>query len=784
MELLWIVLAPFLLAAAAPLLTRAAPRGVGWILAVPAAIIVALLARHIPHITAGGSLLQQIPWVPGLDVALAFNLDGFSLLFSLLIAGIGTLILVYGGGYLAGDRDLGRFYVYLLMFMGSMLGVVLADDLLTLFVFWELTSITSFFLIGYYHEDAVSRRNAMQAMLVTVAGGLALLAGLILLGNAAGTMRITEILAMGDEIRQHPHYLAITLLVIAGAFTKSAQFPFHYWLPNAMAAPTPVSAYLHSATMVKAGVYLLARLNPALGGTELWLTLLTLIGGATMIVGAYLAFRHTDFKLVLAYTTVSALGTLIMLLGIGTPFAMKAFVVFLLAHALYKGAFFLIAGIVDHETGTRDITRLGGLRKSMPITTIAAAFAGLSLAGLPPFFAFIAKETLLEAALEAPPLGLYALILSIAAGILFVALAARIAYRPFFGPHHETPKDPHEAPPSLLLGPAVLTVIGLIFGLVPSTAQPLLTQAGFAVAGEAVPVSLALWHGINLPLMLSIGIVTLGLLLYFFRDRADAVARRFDPWARYGPERAYFLFINGCFRIANWQTRTLQNTHLRVYFIVLALAAVLGVGLTVLTQHGLPHIDTSGGILIHELLVAIMIAGGAILTAVARSRLGAIIAIGIVGYGIALLFILYGAPDLALTQFLFETLIVLLFTFVIIRMPAFVLRSTKTTKAFDAVIGGLVGLLATGLALIAIGFTFHEPISTYFAENSYLLAQGRNVVNVILVDFRTLDTLGEIIVIAVAAIGAYALLSMRQHKGGATEERPQEPHEESEVKSE
>ncbi len=766
MELLWIVLAPMLLAVAAPFLVRFLPRAAGWLLAIVPAGVFAALARHHGAIVIGDPLQQAIPWIDPLGIHLAFNLDGFSLLFALLISGIGTLVVIYAGGYLHSDRDLGRFFVYLLLFMGSMLGVVLADDVITLFIFWELTSLTSFFLIGYYHEDPVSRRNAMQAMLVTAAGGLALLAGLLLLADAAGTMRLSEILTMGDTIREHPHYTAILVLVIAGAFTKSAQFPFHYWHPNAMAAPTPVSAYLHSATMVKAGVYLLARLHPVLGGTDPWFYALVIAGGITMLLGAYLAFRHTDFKLVLAYTTVSALGTLVLLIGIGTDQAMKAAMVFLLAHALYKGGYFLIAGAVDHSSGTRDITRLGGLAKAMPLTATAAVLVGLSLSGILPTFAFIAKEAMLEATLHAP-LHQVGVTLAIAVtSVLFVAIAARTAYRPFFGPPTDTPKTPHEAPPALLISPLLLAVIGFVIGLLPKVSpQALLTRATINVYGESVPAfHLVLWHGITLPLLISIAIILLGIVLYRLRDAAARQTVRFDPLVRWGPEANYHRMVQGLLHLATRLTRTIQTTHIRHYFIVILLGGGLAIAFTFLYRHGIPHAPTFTSVPIHEAVVLLMVMGGAVFTATARSRLTAVIALGLVGYGIALLFILFGAPDLALTQFLFETLIVLLFTFVLIRMPVFTKRSRPGARTRDIALGAFVGILMAGLVWTITATDFHPPISEYFAENSYILAHGRNVVNVILVDFRGLDTLGEIVVIAVAAVGAYALMSMRERR--------------------
>jgi multicomponent Na+:H+ antiporter subunit A len=436
------------LALLAPLIQRVARSATGWLLALlPLSLTIFFLSSGAA-VLERGRLVSGVAWSPELGVSMSFALDGLSLLFALLICGIGALVLVYAGGYLAGHPQLGRFYAFLLLFMGAMLGLVLADNLLVLFVFWELTSISSFLLIGFNHERPEARAAARQALLITGGGGLALLAGLILLGFAGGSFELSELLARGALMDGHPLYGAVLVLVLAGAFTKSAQFPFHFWLPSAMEAPTPVSAYLHSATMVKAGIYLLARLNPLLGGTDAWLFSLGGVGGATMLVGGILALYQTDLKRILAYTTVSALGILVLLLGIGTEEAIIAAMAFLLAHGLYKGALFMIAGIVDHETGVRNVEKLGGLWRSMPITAGVAVLAALSLAGFGPVFSFIAKELLFETALHAERFGALLIGTTVAASAVFVAEGLIITARPFFGPTQSL-KLVHEPMPSL-----------------------------------------------------------------------------------------------------------------------------------------------------------------------------------------------------------------------------------------------------------------------------------------------------------------------------------------------
>ena len=391
------LLLPFAGAAVAPILTRLLGHNAAWPLALVPALLFAHFAGFLPLVADGGVATGAVAWAPSLGVDLSWRIDGLSLTFALLISGIGTLIVLFSGGYLKGHPRQGRFFSFMLMFMGAMQGLVLADGFITLFVFWELTSITSFLLIGFDNHREPARRAAFQALVVTGMGGLSLLAGLLIVWNVTGAADMSALLRQGDALRDSPLYLAALILVLGGAFTKSAQFPFHFWLPNAMQAPTPVSAYLHSATMVKAGVYLLMRLNPAMGGTAAWETILPLFGGATLLVGTVLALRQTDLKLMLAYTTVGSLGLLVMLTGFGSDKAVEAAVLYLIAHSLFKGALFMVAGSLDHEAGSRDIAELAGLRRAMPISFAAALLAGASMAGLPLFFGFIAKEEIYDA---------------------------------------------------------------------------------------------------------------------------------------------------------------------------------------------------------------------------------------------------------------------------------------------------------------------------------------------------------------------------------------------------
>ncbi len=755
------VLSGFIVAVLAPLVFRVAGARAGWALGLLPAALTVYFATWIPQIAAGETAVIAYPWIPGLDIQMSFLVDGLSLLFALLISLIGTFVVIYAGGYLAGHRDLPRFYIFILAFMASMLGLVLADNIIAMFVFWELTSITSYMLIGYHHEEQKSRKCALQGLMVTVAGGLALLGGLILLATVAGSYEFSEILA-GESLGEHSAYGGILLLVLLGCFTKSAQVPFHFWLPNAMAAPTPVSAYLHSATMVKAGVYLLARLHPTLGDTSAWLIILGLFGAVTMFTGTVMAVRSTEIKRVLAYSTVMALGTLTMLIGIGTEGAIIAMIAFLLAHSLYKGALFLVAGALDHETGTKDITKMGGLARAMPITMVFASLAALSLAGIPPLFGFIAKELMFEAVLEAGWLAPIITLFAVASAMLVVAIAGIVAIRPFHGARKETPKQPHEAPWSMLVGPIVLGSLGFLFGLFPVVADSLFVQAGVsAVYGAEVDFYLSLWHGINLPLIMSLISLAVGATIFWQWDRVRTWLTDKTQIDRYGMERGYEHAMRGLELIANWQTRVLQNGYMRNYLYTILLTTVALVLYTLFVRYGLVPPLTAVDGLPHELLIAALLIAAVVFVSATRSRLGAVASLGIVGFSVALVYVLFSAPDLGITQVLIETLTVILLVLVLFRLPDFVDLSTQRDRVRDLIVSGLVGLTFTILVLFAIDVQYFDPISQFFVEQSVPGGFGHNIVNVILVDFRALDTLGEIYVLALAAIGVYAMVKLR-----------------------
>ncbi|MEX5728689.1 multicomponent Na+:H+ antiporter subunit A [Rhodovulum iodosum] len=745
-----------------------APLGNGWVGVLPVVLAAALFAGFasmLPAVAAGSVLRWQADWVPSLGLSLAVLVDGLSLTFALLISGIGALVLLYSNTYLAGHPQYGRFALYLTAFMVSMLGLVLADDLILLFVFWELTTFTSYLLIGFSHEAETSRRNALQALFVTAAGGLAFLAGLILLGFAAGTTRISDILAQGDALKAHALYLPILVLLLAGAFTKSAQVPFHFWLPNAMAAPTPVSAFLHSATMVKAGIYLLARMHPALSGTGVWLWTLTILGAVTAVFASLLALRQTDLKQALAYTTLMALGTLTLFLGQESGYAMTAFATFLIVHSLYKAALFLVVGCIDKATGTREAELLGGLGRAMPITAIAAAVAAMSMAGFPPFLGFIGKELKYAGALAVasePVLVAGAVLVSNA---LMLAVAGVVAFRPFWRPASgPLPRSPGEAPWAMLSGPVILAALGALFGLYPDVLQrALVAPTVVSLTGTPAEVKeLKLWAGINMPLVLSATTFVLGLAFYaWHRPLRSALEAAFSrlPSLDAGWDR----FLDGLKALAAWQTRVIQTGRLTDYLFATFATILLGLAAGIMAG-GLPPlaIDVSGATWVHVALAALLLAGAG-LTVGSASRIAAIAALGVVGIGTALVFIVFGAPDVAITQLLVETLVVVLVAVALLRLPALARdRFRPAHAALATALGATVALVL----LAVLSAPLDRRLTDYFEAASWPEAYGRNIVNVILVDFRALDTFGEIAVVVIAALSAYALL--RTTKGDRT----------------
>ena len=704
---------------------------------------------------------MMVPWVPSLGLSLSLRLDGLGLVMALLISGIGVLVVIYGGAYLHGHPFLGRFYGLVILFMTAMLGVVLSNNALLLFIFWELTSISSFFLIGFEHHKANARAAAWQALLVTGSGGLSMLAGFVLLAMITGSFEISHWIESSAAVITHPLALAAFLLVLAGAATKSAQFPFHFWLPNAMEAPTPVSAYLHSATMVKAGVYLLARLFPVFGGLAQWPVVITILGLLTLVGGALLALAQTDLKRLLAYTTISALGSMVFFLGLGTSLAVKTAVMVLIAHALYKGALFLVAGSVDHGTGSRDIIILRGIGRAMPLTAAAAGLAGLSMAGIPPLLGFVAKELMYETTLEAAlPALLTGLLL--VANVGMVAVAGWVGYQPFWGKPGRDDLHPHEGAIGLWLPPLLLAVLSMLLGALPQLAGKwLVAPAAQAIWQAPLSVKLSIWHGLTPMLGLSILTLLLGIGLSAARQRFQpGITRFWHALAKFGPAALYPRSLHAVLSFASWQTNLLQSGYLRLYVSSIVLFTVV---LAIFTM-ALRSIQFSAPV-IHPLRFYDVVLIGIILTATflvtqARSRLATIALLGSIGFSIAVIFLLYGAPDLAMVQFAIETLTVILFVLVLYRLPKFKQLSSRSAKITDMLVALMGGVLMTTLMLIVSAHNSDAHLARYFVENSLPLANGRNIVNVILVDFRGFDTLGEITVLAIAALGVFSLIKL------------------------
>ncbi len=759
------LLSGYTLSLFAPWLNRALRQITGWVIALLPLTLFIYFATLINDVASGKVLGAYFEWVPSLNVNLSFVVDGWGLFMALIVTGIGTLVIIYASSYLKGHAEIGRFYTFILIFMASMLVLVLADNVFLMFMGWELTSIASFFLIGFYHEKEKSQKSALQALLVTGSGGLAMLVGLVGLTIITGTASFQQIQSERELILQSGYYLPILILILLGAFTKSAQFPFHFWLPNAMAGPAPVSTYLHSATMVKAGIYLLARLNPTLGGTEAWVIALGSAGAITALLGAWLSWQKTDLKTILAYSTISALGTLVLLIGVGTKLALETAVIFLLVHAFYKGGLFMVAGIIDHETGTRDVRELGGLRHLMPYTFVGVLLAALSMAGLPPLLGFVGKELMYETALELPEFSLLLLGVLLLTNILMVTAAAILVIRPFFGQIKEA-KPHHPTPFNMWFGPIVLGIGALGLGLAVSTefvGGQLLMPAISAVAGTEIHGHFALWHGLTPMLGLSLMTLLGGVGMFAISGRLQTIILDKNiSITKLGPERWYQWALDGMLATAKGFTTVFQNGKLRYYLLYVMCTLLVLVGGTFvfignvawqnlgITQFHIPEVILS---------LVILAAIGVVVRV--ESRLTAVAALGVVGYGIAVFYILFSAPDLAMTQFAIETLTVILFVLVLYRLPRFERYSASRTRVRDAFVAGFVGLLMAGLTLATQTAPGSTVLTDYFAENTYKLAKGHNIVNVILVDFRGFDTMVEITVLSVAAIGVYALLKSR-----------------------
>lgn len=747
------------LAAASPWLVARLGR---WALAVcaiaPAATTVWALSNATAVVGRQQAVVETFSWVPSLDLTAAFRLDAFALVMVLLVSGIGTLIFLYAAAYFsAAQRDLGRFCAALVGFAAAMLGLVLSDNLILLAVFWELTSITSFVLIGFKDRDPVSRAAAVQALLTTGVGGLALLGGVVLIGQGAGSYSMAAVLASPPG---GPTVTAGLVLVLLGAFTKSAQIPFHAWLPGAMAAPTPVSAYLHSATMVKAGVYVIARFAPAFALVPVWRPAVIMVGGLTMLVGAYRALRQHDLKLLLAYGTISQLGFMVVLFGIGTADATFAGVALLVAHGLFKAALFMVVGAIDVRTGTRDIRELHNLSRSMRGTFVIATAAVASMAGLPPLVGFIAKEAAYEGLLHGGfgPLMPATVAAIVTGSAITMAYSLRFLYGGF-GPWRLATEAAISNPPSrrLLIAPAgLLSVLTVAAGLLPLVADSLVNAAATTLDPSWKGYKLALWHGVTPALLLSLVAVAVGAVAFALRDRVERWQARVPrvPSAKGGFDAA----VRGIFEVARRVTGLSQSGSLPTYLLVILTTAVVLPGAALVTNGVGPPMPAVASNPAQLAICVIAVLAATATTLVAR-RFAAVLLLGAVGYSVAALFVLHGAPDLALTQMLVETLSLVIFVLVLRHLPSrFGSRAQPADRVLRLAVAGAVGCGVFVFSLVAAAARTAVPVSREYVQRAHPEAQGRNIVNVILVDFRAMDTLGEIVVLITAALGITSLI--------------------------
>ncbi len=714
-------------------------------------------ATQAAAVLDGNAPTSTTAWVPGLGLTLDLRLDALALLLMTLVSGIGTLVFLYCARYFpAGQAGVGRFAGVLTAFAGAMLGLVLADDLILLYVFWELTSVTSYLLIGFDDEDAESRRAAQQALLVTAFGGLTMLVGFVLLAQAAGTASLSAILA--DPPRGGTVSVAL-LLILVGAFTKSAQVPFHPWLPSAMAAPTPVSAYLHAAAMVKAGVYLVARLAPAFAVVAVWRPVVLTVGLATMVIGGWRALRQTDLKRLLAFGTVSQLGFLMVLFGAGTREAALAGAALLLAHGLFKATLFLTVGAVDHATGTRDLGELSGVGRRLPVLATLATLAALSMAGVPPLLGFISKEAAYEAFLHGNGTDRAVFAGLFVGSVLTAAYSARFVWGAFATKPDCAPSAVQAVSVGLIGPVAVLGAGGLLLGLVPGLADPLVQAYADSYGRPAQVEHLALWHGLSAALGWSVLTLALGAALFVLREPVRHLQRRSSRvLGAVDADRSYAATLRGLDRLSLRVTAVVQTGSLPVYLSTVLLMVVLLPGVSLLAGTRLTA-DVQAWDRPLQPLVAVVIAVAAVATALAHRRFTAVLTVGAVGYGIAVLFVLQGGPDLALTQFLVETLALVLFVFVLRRLPAtFTRHRLRISQGARLAVALAVGAFVTAAVLVSGQARTAPPASQAYLDQSLPDAGGRNVVNVILVDFRGFDTLGEITVLAVAAMGVASLV--------------------------
>ncbi len=761
----WFLVAYLLVALVSPQVCKALNRNGLFVLALLPAATTVWAAAQIPAVLDGGSRSIQVQWVPALSLSIDLRLDALAMIMTLVIAGIGTLVLLYSARYFpAGDEGLGRYSGSLIAFAGAMLGLVWADNLILLVIFWELTGILSYLLIAHRTGTRSSRMAASQALMVTTAGGLVMLIGVVMLGVTAGTFTLSEIIANPPS---GPLITTSIVLMIVGGISKSAIIPFQFWLPGAMAAPTPASAYLHAATMVKAGIYLFARLAPAFAALALWQPLLITLGGATMLYGGVVALRQRDLKLLLAYGTVSQLGLMTLLIGSGNPDALLGGMAMLIAHATFKAPLFFVVGIIDTSTGTRDLTKLSGLGRRMPMVAAMAVAAAISMAGIPPMLGFAAKEAGYAGLLDGGTWGLAATVIMAVGSALTVAYSARFLWGAFS--HKPGVVEVEPKPASVwMTGPTMLlAVLGLVLGIAPQLLEPLL-QSYAQTAGPTHEGAMALWHGLELPLALSAAGWLVGAGIYAAqrsRERRSEIARPGGD-----PGTAYRATTRGVDSLADGVTTATQRGSLPVSMGAILLVLVAFPGTMLIQANTAPKdVEVLGEPA--QLVLSLVILGIAAATVRVTRGLTAVMMVGGVGYAIAVLFILRGAPDLALTQILVETVTLIAALLVLTRLPDQALYAKHKGNGFRAVIAVAAGALMTALALIIPGTRTATPVSADLAGPAVEFGGGYNIVNVILVDVRAWDTYGEVTVLIAAATGVASLIFLVK-RTGRTPRRP------------
>ncbi|GAA0359235.1 Na+/H+ antiporter subunit A [Bacillus horti] len=790
------ILAPFLLAIFIPFFYKYLHKvHTGWIVLILPTLLFIYLFQFIPSISAGEVVSESLAWVPSLGIYFHVYIDGLGLLFGLLITGIGALVVLYSIFYLQRKEEaLHNFYVYLLMFMGAMLGIVFSDNLIVLYVFWELTSLASSLLIAYWYGREKSVYGAQKSMLITVTGGFSMLAGFTLLYVITGSFSIREIIGLVDVVTASSLFLPAMLLILLGAFTKSAQFPFHIWLPDAMEAPTPVSAYLHSATMVKAGIYLVARLSPVFAGAAEWFWIISGFGIFTLLWGSFNAVRQTDLKAILAFSTISQLGMIMSMLGLGSAavhygyqegymLASVAAIFHLINHATFKGSLFMVVGIVDHETGTRDIRKLGGLMTLLPITFTIAIIGSFSMAGIYPFNGFLSKEMFFTSLLEAlkigqfnmPMLGILFPIVAWIASVFTFIYCMIIVFKTFRGKYQPEKLDrtPHEAPLGLLASPVILAGLVIVFGFFPNLlSYTLIEPAVQSIYPNALSpdqrldIHITPWHGWNTELWMTIAVVLIGILLYLtfakWRGIYDFLRlNKRDPFD-YVYDKLLHWLIAGSTKVTNIQMTGL----LRDYFAYMGvfIVAILGYALYRYNAISFDIATVSGIDTYMWILIAVLIAVTIYIPFISN-RIVAVIATGGIGFLLALFFVIFRAPDLALTQLLVEMVMTTLFLLCFYHLPELRKETFKPVfRITNLIIAVGMGAIVTLIGLSAYAMSTSNPlarISEYFIDNSYKLAGGNNMVNVILVDFRALDTMLEVLVLGIAALGLVTLIKLR-----------------------